>query len=146
MDKTTRTPFTDSLILAQWVIGKTHDEIQEMPERFREIISEIEEDEDIYGPLTLLKVEENYLFCHFRKDQPNCTKSILELSDQQIDLCRKYCISRYSRIGEEKWLNTEYGTMISFMYSVSMKGHIECVSAEGTQISVWKKVWKLFGG
>ncbi|MCC8186984.1 MAG: hypothetical protein LIP08_05605 [Bacteroides sp.] len=146
MDKTTCTPFSDSLILAQWVIGKTHDEILEVPERFRGIISEIEEDEDIYGPLILLKVEENYLFCHFRKDHPNCTKSILELSDQQMDLCRKYCVKRYSRIGEEKWLNTEYETIISFMYSVSMKGCIECVSSEGAQISVWKKVRNLFGG
>jgi len=146
MDKTTCAPFSDSLILAQWVIGKTQNELLEMPERFRGIISEMEEDEDIYGPLILLKVNENYLFCHFRKDQPNCTKSILELTARQIDLCREYCVKRYSRVGEQKWINTEYETIISFIYSVSMNGHIECRSSQGVEIPVWRKIQNLFKG
>ncbi len=145
MDKTLAFPMSDGLILAQWVVGKSKEQILNMPERFRPFISEWEEDEDVYGDFIRLRVGENYLFCHFGQDERVCTKSILELLNEQITPCREYCIGNYSLAEEEKWINTEYMTLISIHGDVAPGGYVECQSIEGYKTGIGQKIKKLFG-
>ncbi len=135
---------TDSLILSQWVIGKTREEILEMPERFRGLISELEEDEDVYGELIRLEIGGKYLFCHFRHESLICTKSILELVTEELDTCREYCMRHYAPIASQKWINTEYEVMLSIVYGAVPGGYVECLPAKGYKVGFFSKIANLF--
>ncbi|MCD8080637.1 MAG: hypothetical protein LUF04_09605 [Bacteroides sp.] len=144
MYKAPFTALTDSLILSQWVVGKTREEILEMPERFRCLTSELEEDEDIYGELIRLEIGGKYLFCHFRHESLICTKSILELVVEQLDACREYCVRHYSPIASQKWINTEYEVILSFVYGAYPGGYVECLPSQGYKVGFFKKIANLF--
>jgi len=145
MHKTSFPFAANSFILSQWVIGKTREEIIEMPERFRELISEMDDDEDIYGELIRLKVEENYLFCHFRHDSQVCTKSILELYEPQLTPCREYCVRSYSLAAQEKWVNTEYEVIIQIVYGVAPGGYVECQPLTGYKVGFRERLRSFLG-